>query len=102
MRRTLVPILSVVAVVGIGTLLLMSPGCSSKQARVVVYSAQDMEFAELVFNDYQRETGLAVAAHFDTEANKSVVLYEELVREASRPRCDVHWNNEILSTIRLQ
>src|SRR5262249_15242937 len=24
------------------------------------------------------------------------------VREARRPRCDVHWNNEILATIRLQ
>src|SRR5439155_27285536 len=29
-------------------------------------------------------------------------LYEDLIREASRPRCDVHWNNEILATIRLQ
>jgi iron(III) transport system substrate-binding protein len=26
----------------------------------------------------------------------------ELVREKKRPRCDVYWNNEILSTIRLQ
>jgi len=31
-----------------------------------------------------------------------VSLVETLVREASRPRCDVHWNNEILATIRLQ
>src|SRR5207253_5761017 len=26
----------------------------------------------------------------------------ELIQEKDRPRCDVHWNNEILSTIRLQ
>src|SRR5207253_4816822 len=39
---------------------------------------------------------------YDTEANKAVGLYEDLIREASRPRCDVHWNNEILATIRLQ
>jgi iron(III) transport system substrate-binding protein len=39
---------------------------------------------------------------FDLEANKAVGLYEDLVREASKPRCDVHWNNEILATMRLQ
>ena len=38
---------------------------------------------------------------FDTEANKSGQLATELEREAGRPRCDVHWNNEILGTIRL-
>src|SRR5262249_40927574 len=31
-----------------------------------------------------------------------VSLYVELMQEKARPRCDVHWNNEILSTIRLQ
>ena len=34
---------------------------------------------------------------------KSVTHYTEIVSEKSRPmRCDVFWNNEILSTIRLQ
>src|SRR5262249_61970203 len=37
-----------------------------------------------------------------TEAQKSVGLYTELVHEKSRPRCDVHWNNEILWTIKLE
>src|SRR5262249_47222189 len=27
---------------------------------------------------------------------------DDLKREAGRPRCDVHWNNEIIATIRLQ
>jgi iron(III) transport system substrate-binding protein len=39
---------------------------------------------------------------YDTEANKSVAFYEEIVAEKDHPRCDVFWNNEILSTIRLQ
>jgi iron(III) transport system substrate-binding protein len=43
-----------------------------------------------------------VTPKFDTEADKSVSLYFELVHEKDRPRCDVFWNNEILSTIRLQ
>jgi iron(III) transport system substrate-binding protein len=51
---------------------------------------------------FEKDGGPAVAAHFDTESTKSVSLYLQLVEEASRPRCDVFWNNEILSTIRLQ
>jgi iron(III) transport system substrate-binding protein len=85
----------------VGLALLFS-GCSSSKSRVVLYCAQDQEFAELVFDDFRKQTGLTIAPHYDTEANKSVSIYEELVREKDRPRCDVHWNNEILSTIRLQ
>jgi iron(III) transport system substrate-binding protein len=68
----------------------------------VLYCAQDQEFAAQILPAFTHRTGLAVAPQYDTEANKSVSLYEALVREAARPRCDVHWNNEILSTIRLQ
>lgn len=76
-------------------------GCQSADSRVVVYSAQDPEYAEGVFTDFTRETKLAVSPKFDTEANKSVSLAVELEQEAGRPRCDVHWNNEVLATIRL-
>lgn len=102
MRRFFPLALAGTASAAVILLLFQSSGCSSKQDRVVVYSAQDPEFADLVFEDYRHTTGVVVAPRYDTEANKSVSLYEELVREASRPRCDVHWNNEILSTIRLQ
>jgi iron(III) transport system substrate-binding protein len=81
--------------------LLALGGCSRRESRVVVYCAQDQEFAEGLFADFTRDTGLGVAPKFDTEANKSVSLAVELEREAGRPRCDVHWNNEILGTIRL-
>jgi len=82
--------------------ILCAAGCSRSEPRVVVYCAQDKEFAEAIFADFQTTNGLPVAPHFDTEAGKSVALYQELVQEKSRPRCDVFWNNEILSTIRLQ
>jgi iron(III) transport system substrate-binding protein len=68
---------------------------------VVLYCAQDREFAEKILADFTRDSGQAVTTRYDSEANKSVGLYEDLVREAPRPRCDVHWNNEILATIRL-
>lgn len=85
-------------------LLLLAIGCSGSRTadeRVVVYCAQDQEFAEGVFADYHSATGQTVVPKFDTEANKSVSLAVELEQEAKRPRCDVHWNNEILATIRL-
>jgi iron(III) transport system substrate-binding protein len=82
--------------------LLLLAGCTERKDRVVLYSAQDREFADQLLRDFTAQTHLAVDPKFDTEANKSVSLYLELVHEKDRPRCDVHWNNEILSTIRLQ
>jgi iron(III) transport system substrate-binding protein len=69
---------------------------------VVLYCAQDQAFAEDVLVAFTNRTLLPVAAKFDTEATKSVSLATELALEQDRPRCDVHWNNEILATIRLQ
>jgi iron(III) transport system substrate-binding protein len=70
--------------------------------RVVLYCAQDEPFARSILEEFTRGTGLRVDVKFDTEANKSVGLYQELVQDRNRPRCDVFWNNEILSMIRLQ
>ncbi|GIW78340.1 MAG: iron transporter [Gemmatales bacterium] len=82
-------------------LLALVTGCSSNP-RVVLYCAQDREFAEPILESFRQRTGIEVAVQFDTEANKSVALYQQLLRERQRPRCDVFWNNEILGTIRLQ
>src|SRR5262245_45094716 len=76
-------------------------GCSSKP-RIVLYCAQDKEFADQILDEFSKRTGLAVLPKFDTEAAKSVSLAKELEQERDRPRCDVHWNNEILTTILLQ
>lgn len=83
-------------------LLVLAVGCSRPAQRVVLYCAQDREFAEAVLGDFTKATGLVVAPKYDTEATKSVGLAAELELDAKRPRCDVHWNNEILGTIRLQ
>ncbi|MBI1829878.1 MAG: extracellular solute-binding protein [Planctomycetes bacterium] len=83
--------------------LLSMAGCRhDPSARVVVYCAHDREFAEEILRDFEKQSGLRVDVVYDTEANKSVGLYDTLIREADAPRCDVHWNNEILATIRLQ
>jgi iron(III) transport system substrate-binding protein len=87
-----------------GAWLLLCPlyGCGSSKSQVVLYCAQDKEFADRILVEFTQRTGLEVAPKFDTEAQKSIPLYAELVHERSRPRCDVFWNNEILWTIRLQ
>jgi iron(III) transport system substrate-binding protein len=77
-------------------------GCTPSQPRVVLYSAQDPEFAKDLLQTFHGRTGLEAVPKFDTEADKSVSLYLELVQEKDRPRCDVFWNNEVLSTIRLE
>jgi iron(III) transport system substrate-binding protein len=77
-------------------------GCTKPQPRVVLYCAQDEDFAKQILAMFTERSGLEVSPKFDTEASKSVQLYLELIQEKDRPRCDVFWNNEILSTIRLQ
>jgi iron(III) transport system substrate-binding protein len=81
---------------------LTAAGCSHSVSRVVLYCAQDQEFAETVLGEFTKRTGQSVAPKYDTEAAKSVGLAAELAMEMKRPRCDVHWNNEILGTIKLQ
>jgi iron(III) transport system substrate-binding protein len=76
-------------------------GCT-KENRVVIYCAHDPEFAKPILADFEAMNGLTVDARFDNEANKAVGIIDDLIREAGNPRCDVHWNNEILGTIRLQ
>lgn len=92
--------LVLVAVVGAAVLGIST--CMQSSPHVVLYCAQDQSFAEAILEEFKQQTGLSVAAKFDTEALKSVGLYTELVADAQRPRCDVFWNNEVLSTIRLQ
>src|SRR5262245_56706394 len=83
-------------------LLLAFAGCGSRFDRVILYCAHDREFAEPILQDFTARTGIDVVARHDSEANKSVSLVEALLRESAHPRCDVHWNNEILGTSRLE
>src|SRR5207244_2205406 len=59
-------------------------GCPRPQ--LVLYCAQDKEFAEGILASFKKETGVEVTPKFDTEADKSVSLYQEIVREQGRPQ----------------
>jgi len=82
-------------------LICLVVGCGKAQPRVVLYCGQDREFAEDILKEFTAQTGIRVDLRTDTEADKSVSLFEALVRESRHPRCDVFWNGEILNTIRL-
>jgi iron(III) transport system substrate-binding protein len=101
-RFWLIVIPGVTLAVMLGSLLLSPAGCGGGESRVVLYCAQDQEFAETSLAEFKKRTGLQVDPKFDTEKNKSVSLAIELFAEKDRPRCDVFWNNEFIHTIRLR
>ena len=80
-------------------LISLQVGC---KRGVVVYTAQDEEFAAPIFEKFTRKSDVAVEPKYDSESTKTVGLYTELVAEADRPRADVFWNNEPLNTLRLE
>src|SRR6266550_507022 len=86
------------AVLGMLSLVRKS-SASSKE--VIVYCAQDQEYAEKIFKQFEKETGLRVRALYDNEAVKSVGLANRLLAERAHPRCDLFWGNEELRTRQL-
>ncbi len=81
--------------------LLLLCGCAHNNEEVVVYATQDQVYAEPLLQEFTRQTGIQVRAVFDSEATKTVGLANRLLSEASRPQCDVFWNNEELRTRQL-
>ena len=81
-----------------------SDKANSSASRVVVYTALDQEFSEPLFAPFTKATGIQVLPKFDTEATKTVGLFNTIRVEAEsgRVRCDLFWNNEILNTLRLK
>jgi iron(III) transport system substrate-binding protein len=68
---------------------------------VVVYCAQDQEYAQPIFEEFQKHTGIKVLPVFDNEAAKTVGLANRLVAERNHPVCDVFWGNEEMRTRQL-
>lgn len=73
-----------------------------KKASVVVYTSQDQVFADPIFKEFEKETGIKVKAVFDSEAVKTVGLANRLLAEKRHPQCDVFWNNEEFRTRQLE
>ena len=75
-------------------------GCAEPPPpEVVVYAAADQDLAQPIFNDFTLATGIPVRPKFGYDPDR---IAAAIVKEASAPRCDLFWNNEILSTVRLE
>ena len=93
-----IPVLGVVVVI---LFPLLNSARARKENRVIVYCAQDRIYAEPVFRDFEKQTGLKVRAVYDSEAVKTVGLANRLLAERSHPQCDVFWGNEEMRTRQL-
>src|SRR5580700_4973525 len=81
--------------------LLVMAGCGGKSPEVVIYTSQDEVYAEPIFKDFEKETGIPVRAVYDSESVKTVGLVNRLIAESANPQCDVFWNNEEFRTRQL-
>jgi iron(III) transport system substrate-binding protein len=68
--------------------------CSGPTREVVVYTSVDQVFSEPVFRAFEKESGIAVRAVFDTEETKSTGVLNRLVAEAGAPQADVFWSGD--------
>lgn len=69
-------------------------GCRSKGSEVVVYTSVDQVFAEPALRDFEKKSGVAVRAVFDTEETKSTGVLNRLIAEATQPQADVFWSGD--------
>jgi iron(III) transport system substrate-binding protein len=74
---------------------------SARGPIINVYCAHDAIFADTIFDEFARQTGIKVDVTYDTEATKSLSLVNRLKLEREHPHCDVFWNNEQVGTMDL-
>ncbi len=74
----------------------------SEIGEVVVYTAVDQNYAEIVLAKFTADTGIIVRPVFDVEASKTTGLINRLIAEKDNPTADVFWNNEISQTLLLE
>jgi iron(III) transport system substrate-binding protein len=77
---------------------LFALNSSPAAQNVVVYCAQDQIYAEPIFQQFEKETGIRVLPVYDNEAVKTVGLANRLLAEKFHPVCDVFWGNEEMRT----
>ena len=75
---------------------------SAADRSVTVYVSTDRVFSEPILREYERRSGVAVNAVYDTEETKSTGLANRLLAEQARPQADVFWSNEPVRTLVLK
>jgi len=86
------------AVTGVFWVLNEARAVHQKIDVVIIYTSQDEEYADPIFKNFEKQTGIQVKAVYDSEAVKTVGLVNRILAEGSHPQCDVFWNNEEMRT----
>jgi len=73
---------------------LAASTCGRGGPEVVPYTSVDQVVSEPIFRDFERQTGVAAHAVFDTEETKSTGVLNRLLAEAQNPRADVFWSGD--------
>lgn len=68
--------------------------CSTTRPEAVVYTSVDQVFSEPVLRAFEKQSGVAARAVFDTEETKSTGVLNRLLAEAARPQADVFWSGD--------
>ncbi len=76
-------------------------GLSKRENAVVIYVSTDRPFSEPVLQAFEKRTGIAVKAVFDTKETKSTGLANRLLAEKNNPQSDVFWSGESVRTLML-
>ncbi len=75
---------------------------NGESKEVVVYTAVDQNYAEIVLEKFTEDTGIEVLPVYDVEASKTTGLINRLIAEKDNATADVFWNNEISQTLSLK
>lgn len=67
---------------------------AAAERTVVIYTSVDQVFAQPVFKELEKKTGLTVRAVFDTEETKSTGVLNRLIAEGANPQADVFWSGD--------
>jgi iron(III) transport system substrate-binding protein len=82
-------------------LLFLTIKIGKAEPHVIAYCAQDQVYAEPIFQQFEKATGIKVLPIYDNEAVKTVGLANRLIAERHHPVCDVFWGNEEMRTRQL-
>src|SRR4051812_43676971 len=80
----------------LGSMFLGLVKSAAAAPTVIAYCAQDQVYAEPIFRQFEKQTGIKLRAVYDNEAVKTVGLANRLLAERRHPVCDVFWGNEEL------
>jgi len=83
------------------TFVVLAISSTQVGGQVTIYSSIDEPYLTPLMKQFERQSGIKVRVVTDAEATKTSGLVERIEAEATRPRADVYWGNEIFHTINL-